>query len=110
MKRHTILILAALLVLSVVGTAGAQETMDGGRLTPVSPVMFGPSQFDLAAPWGVIDTQDVNAIKLAFGKTPNVDAPRSWDLNYDGVIDVGDVGMVAGRYGCTAADACYWWQ
>ena len=109
MKKHTILILTALLVLSVVGTAGAQEPIGPGRPMPINLQVFGlPSRYDLAAPWGVIDMDDVYAIALGIDKTPGVDAPRSWDLNFDGVIDVGDVGMVAGRYGCTAASPCYW--
>lgn len=110
MKKHTILILTALLVLGVVGTAGAQETIGDGRLMPISPQMFGPSRFDIAAPWGVIDMQDVYAIALGFGKTPNVDVPQAWDLNLDGAIDIADLGMVSARYECTVADSCYWWR
>ena len=108
MKKHTILILAALLVLGVVGTVGAQETIDGGQLTPVSPEMFGPSQFDLAAPWGVIDNQDAMPLLLALNKMPGNEAPWAWDLNRDGRINSGDIGVVVFRIGCTAADACYW--
>ena len=108
MKRYTILILTALLVLSAVGTAGAQEAIDGGRVMPVSPEMFGPSQFDLAAPWGVIDNQDVMPLILALNKTPGNEAPWAWDLNRDGRINSQDINAVVSRLGCTAADACYW--
>lgn len=103
-----ILLLAALLVLGVVGTAGAQETIDGGRLTQVSPEMFSPAQFDLAAPWGVIDAQDLLPLQLALGRPMDGTIPSSWDINRDGMIDIIDLGMVAARYDCTAADACYW--
>lgn len=103
-----ILILAALLVLSAVGTAGAQETIDGGRLMPVSPQMFGPSPYDLVAPWGKIDGEDIKPLALALIRSPGPDVPWAWDLNHDGVIDIADIGMVAARYGCTVVDACYW--
>ncbi len=105
--KKVFVILVVLFVLSMVGTAGAQET-SGGRL-PVGLEMFGPSpsRFDLAAPWGVIDGQDLLPLQLAFD-VPISAAPYAWDINHDGVIDVADLGMVAARHNCTVVDACYW--
>ena len=110
MKRHTIIILAALLVLGAVGTALAQEPVSvDGRIMPVGVEQFsGPSRFDLAAPWNVIDGQDLLPLRLMFGRYMDETIPYSWDLNRDGVIDIIDIGMVAARDGCTVVDACYW--
>lgn len=107
MKNMTLVILAALLVLSAVGTAVAQETVDGG-LAAAGAQSLGPSRFDLAAPWGVIDREDALPLVLATYKVPGTEAPWAWDLNRDGVINVVDLGMVAARQGCTVVDACYW--
>lgn len=107
MKNMTLVILAALLVLSAVGTAVAQETIDGG-LAAAGAQSFGPSRFDLAAPWGVIDREDALPLVLAVYKVPGAEAPWAWDLNHDGRIDMIDVSLIAARQGCTVVDACYW--
>jgi hypothetical protein len=106
--KKVFVVLVMLLVLSMIGTAVvAQEEIDSNKRLPVTPNSFGPSQFDLAAPWGVIDAQDLLPLQLAFGK-PVADAPRAWDINHDGAIDIVDLAMVAARQGCTITDACYY--
>lgn len=97
--KYTMLILAALLVLSVVGTAGAQD-IDGAKRFI--------SRYDLAAPWRVIDVQDVWPLHLAFNRTPGDYVPLAWDIDRDGIISTRDINSVAVRVGCTAEDDCYW--
>ncbi len=107
--KKVFVILVVLFVLSMVVTAAvAQEEIDGSRAMPVAgPENFGPSRFDLAAPWGVIDTQDLLPLQLSFGKLLT-DVPWAWDINHDNVIDIVDLAMVAARQGCTLVDACYY--
>jgi len=108
MKKHMILILAALLVLSAVGTAVAQETIDGRLSAPTGVQGMGPSPYDLVAPFGRIDLEDIKPLQLALLQSTGENVPYAWDLNHDGMIDMLDISMVAGRYGCTVVDACYW--
>jgi hypothetical protein len=114
MNRYTILILAMLLVLGMVGTAVAQEPVGGPEfsadaLRPISgEAMTMISRFDLAAPWGVIDMQDMLPLQLALHRVLGTEVPWAWDLNHDGVVSIVDLGLVAARQGCTVVDACYW--
>jgi hypothetical protein len=66
------------------------------------------SRYDLAAPWHVIDQQDVWPLHLAFNRTVKDYVPVAWDLDGDGRIGISDINAVAIRVGCTANDACYW--
>jgi len=107
MKKQMILILTALLVLSAVGTAVAQETIDGMSASAGAQGM-GPSPYDLVAPFGRIDLEDIKPLQLALLQPTGEHVPYAWDLNHDGMIDMLDISMVAGRFGCTVVDACYW--
>lgn len=92
-----------IVVLAIVLTALLATTV-----AAAGPATGLVGRFDLAAPWGVVDEQDVLAIALGVTKAPGTEAPWAWDLNYDGMIDVADVGMVASRVGCTVVEPCYW--
>ncbi len=94
MRKTIILVILAAVLLTGVAAVGQPSGLIG--------------QYDLAAPWGVIDEQDILPLSLAFGRPLGKEVPWSWDLNHDRVIDILDIGMIGARQGCVITEACYW--